>query len=81
MTHRQIRHQNCESTIENDSHMNHDNDVFLDMPLLVASSGNVTNSDDLSAADSSPIPFTTELCCSNHPRHPPACYQDDLWTT
>ena len=76
-----VLHQNCESTIENYSHMNCDNDVFLDMPSPVASSRNVTNSDDSSTADSSPEPSTTKLHRSNRPRHPPACYQDDLWTT
>ena len=61
--------------------MNHNNDVFLDMPSPVASSGNVTNSDDSSTADSSPKSSTTELRYSNRLRHPPAHYQDDSWTT
>ena len=76
-----VRCQNCESTIENDSHINSDNDVFLDLPSLVTSSGNVTNSDDSSNANSSPEPSTTELHRSNRPRHSPAHCQDDLWTT
>ena len=71
----------CESTTENNFHMNSDNDVFLDMPSPVASSGNVTDNDDLSSASSSPEPSTTEMHFSNRPRHPPACYQDDSWTT
>ena len=61
--------------------MNSDNDVFLDIPSPVASSGHVIGSDDSSSANSSSEHSTTELSHFNHPRHPYACYQDDSWTT
>ena len=70
-----VHKQVCDPVTETDSHIDN-NDVSLDLPSIESNSNEAQS--DLSDAE---VPPTTEVRRSNRTRHPPACYQDDSWTT